>query len=142
MNPILFGPILDLFTKALDKVWPDPEKKAQLQLELAKMQQAGDFKELEATLAMAQGQMDINKVEAASASGFTSGWRPAIGWICASGLGYQVLLRPVGGWVALNWLHWTSLPPALEMDSLMSLLFGMLGLGAYRTYEKVKGVTK
>lgn len=142
MNPLILGPIMDLFGKLADKIWPDPEKKAQAQLELLKMQQAGEFKELEANLALAQGQMEINKVEAASPSVFTSGWRPAVGWICASGLGYQVLLRPIGGWIALNWLHWASLPPALEMDSLMSLMFGMLGLGAYRTFEKVKGVTK
>lgn len=142
MNPLIFGPIMDLFSKVADKIWPDPEKKAQAQLELLKMQQAGDFKELEANLLLAQGQMDINKVEAGSSSLFTSGWRPAVGWVCASGLGYQLLLRPIGGWIALNWFNWTSLPPALELDTLMSLLFGMLGLGAYRTIEKVKGVTK
>lgn len=142
MNPLLIGPISEMFGKVMDKIWPDPEKKAQAQLELMKMQQAGDFKELETTLLLAQGQMKINEVEAASASIFTSGWRPAVGWVCATGLGYQILLRPLGGWVAMEWFHWTSLPPPLEMDSLMTLLFGLLGLGGYRTYEKVRGVTK
>jgi len=37
-----------------------------------------------------------------------------------------------------NLFGWT-LPPQLEMDTLMTVLFGMLGLGAYRTVEKVKG---
>jgi hypothetical protein len=142
MNPLLVGPIMDLFSKVADKIWPDPEKKAQAQLELVKLHQAGEFKELEANLALAQGQMDINKAEASSGNAFAAGWRPAVGWICASGLGYQVLLRPLGGWIAFNWFNWTNLPPALEMDTLMSLLFGMLGLGAYRTFEKVKGVAK
>lgn len=142
MNPLILGPIMDLFGKVADKIWPDPEKKAQAQMELLKLQQAGEFKELEASLLLAQGQMDINKVEAANPSLFTSGWRPAIGWVCASGLGYQILIRPIGGWIALNWFHWTSLPPSLEMDTLMSLMFGMLGLGAYRTIEKIKGVSK
>lgn len=140
MNPLLFGPIMDLFTKVADKIWPDPAKKAEAQLELLKMQQAGEFKELEANLLLAQGQMDINKVEAGSSSLFVAGWRPAVGWVSVLGLFYQFLLRPLGGWVALNWFHWANLPPALETDTLMSLLFGILGLGAYRTVEKIRGV--
>jgi len=142
MNPLILGPLMGLFEKVTDRFFPDPEKKQQAQLEVLKLAQAGELKELEASLLLAQGQLKINEVEAASPSVFTSGWRPAVGWICATGLGYQVLIRPLGGWIALNWLHWTSLPPALEMDTLMSLLFGMLGLGAYRTFEKIKGVTK
>lgn len=142
MNPLLLGPIFDLVGKISDKIWPDPQQKAQAQLELLKMQQAGEFKELEASLLLAQGQMEINKVEAGNTSLFTSGWRPAVGWVCASGLAYQLLLRPIGGWVATNILLWPTLPPPLELDTLMSLLFGMLGLGAYRTIEKVRGVTK
>jgi hypothetical protein len=49
-----------------------------------------------------------------------------------------MLLRPLAGWALVNWLHWTSLPPELDVTSLMTLLFGMLGLGAYRTVEKFK----
>jgi len=30
--------------------------------------------------------------------------------------------------------------PALDTGTLMTLLFGMLGLGGYRTYEKVSGI--
>lgn len=142
MNPLLLSPIFDMFGKVMDKIWPDPEKKAQAHLELMKMQQAGDFKELESNLLLAQGQMDINKVEAGSASLFTSGWRPAVGWVCALGLFYQMFLRPLLGWGAMQWFGWTDLPPALELDTLMTLLFGMLGLGAYRSFEKVKGVAK
>jgi hypothetical protein len=32
--------------------------------------------------------------------------------------------------------------PAFDMDSLMTVLLGMLGLGGLRTVEKVKGLTK
>ena len=32
--------------------------------------------------------------------------------------------------------------PAFDMDSLMTVLMGMLGLGGLRTYEKLKGVAK
>jgi hypothetical protein len=47
------------------------------------------------------------------------------------------MFRPIVGWVMSNWLHWTA-PPSLEMETLLTLLFGMLGLGAYRTYERVR----
>lgn len=137
MNSLLAGGLFDVLGKVFDRVFPDPQQKAQAQLELLKMQQAGEFKELDASVQLALGQMEVNKVEAAGESLFKSGWRPAIGWVCAAGLLYQLLLRPLLGWAAQNYLKW-SLPPSLEMDTLGTLLFGMLGLGAYRTVEKIK----
>jgi hypothetical protein len=32
--------------------------------------------------------------------------------------------------------------PTFDMDSLMTVLLGMLGLGGLRTAEKIKGVSK
>jgi hypothetical protein len=32
--------------------------------------------------------------------------------------------------------------PAFDMDSLMTVLLGMLGLGGLRSYEKSKGLAK
>jgi hypothetical protein len=32
--------------------------------------------------------------------------------------------------------------PAFDMDSLMTVLLGMLGLGGMRSFEKAKGLTK
>lgn len=137
MNSLLAGGLFDVLGKVFDRVFPDPQQKAQAQLELLKMQQAGEFKELDASVQLALGQMEVNKVEAASESTFKSGWRPAIGWVCAFGLLYQLLLRPLLGWAAANYFKW-SMPPSLEMDTLGTLLFGMLGLGAFRTVEKIK----
>ena len=85
-----------------------------------------------------KGQVDVNKIDAASGSLFKGGWRPAVGWICAFALGYQMLARPLLVWVSgiYEWLP----PPSLEMDTLLTLLFAILGLGAYRTYERRTGV--
>lgn len=90
--------------------------------------------ELEGQIAASQSA--TNQIEAASDSLFKSGWRPAIGWICGSALGYQMLLRPLLSWAsqAYAWMP----PPSLEMDTLLTLLFAILGLGAYRTYEKTR----
>ena len=136
MNPVLISSLFDVVGKVFDRVWPDPEKKAAAQLELMKMQQAGEFKEMETNLQLQLAQIGVNTEEAKSESLFKSGWRPAVGWACVSGLVYQLFLRPLLGWIAINYWHWTQ-PPSLEMETLMTLLFGILGLGAYRTYEKV-----
>jgi len=89
----------------------------------------------ESTIAAAQSE--VNKVEAASDSLFKSGWRPMAGWACVGGLVYQVIVRPLLAWLSAiySWMP----PPSLEMDTLLTLLFGMLGLGAYRSYERVNG---
>lgn len=133
-----FGPLVDLASKVLERVIPDPQAKAAAQLEVLKLAQSGELAQLQADLALAQGQQDINKIEAASDGVFKGGWRPATGWICAGGLAYQMIARPIFGWIAVNVWTWP-MPPPLEMDTLLTLLFGMLGLGAYRTVEKVRG---
>jgi hypothetical protein len=142
MNPLLLGPILDLFNKVADKVWPDPEKKAQAQLELVKMQQAGDFKELEVNLALAQGQMDINKVEAASSDPFTSRARPFIMWVCGLSLLYAALIDPFARFIATVFYHYTGSFPEIDTTITLQVLFGLLGLGGFRTLEKIRGVAK
>lgn len=85
------------------------------------------------------GQVELNKLEAQSTSLFRSGWRPAVGWICVFALAYHMLFRPLVGWAAAFW-GWP-FPPPLEIDTLLTLLFGLLGLGAYRTAEKIKGLS-
>lgn len=136
MTPIIGG-LLDAGLRILDKVIPDPAAKAQAQLELLKLQQAGEFKALEADLQLALAQTEVNKVEAASADPFKSGWRPAAGWVCVLGLLYQFLLQPLLAWGST--MQGYAAPPVLQLGDLYGLLFGMLGLGAYRSVERVKG---
>ena len=130
-------PFLEVGLKLLEKLIPDPQAKAQAQLELLKLEQAGEFKELDLDMQGRLAQADINKAEANSGDAFRAGWRPLVGYICALGLGYQLLARPLLEWLSMS-LGW-AIPPPLETDTLLTLLFGMLGLGAYRTVEKVKG---
>lgn len=140
MNPLLVGGIFDLAGKVFDKLFPNPEEKAKAQYELFKLQQEGAFKELEAELQMAQGQMDINKAEAESPDFFRGGWRPFIGWVCGLGLAYQFIFRPLLTFTLMVAETKVQALPALEMETLMTLLLGMLGLGGLRTAEKLKGV--
>jgi hypothetical protein len=94
---------------------------------------------LAADNAARQAQTDVNKVEAASSSMFVAGWRPFIGWVCGTGLLVQFLINPLFTWVAALF-HRLFVFPSLDLGTLTTLLFGMLGLGAMRTYEKVNGV--
>jgi hypothetical protein len=136
MTPILGG-ILDAGLKILDKVIPDPAAKQAAQLELLKLQQAGEFRQLEADLQLALAQTKINEVEAASPDVFRGGWRPAAGWVCVAGLAYQFLFQPLAAWS--GGIHGWAPPPVLDLGDLYGLLFGMLGLGAYRSFERLKG---
>ncbi|MFZ4537836.1 holin family protein [Propionivibrio sp.] len=136
MNPLLIGGLFDVVGKLADRLWPDPAKKAEAQLELLKMSQAGEFKQLDADLQLALAQSEVNKVEAAAPDFFTRGWRPFIGWVCGLGLAYQFLLRPLLMGLLLRDF------PELGMETLMTLLFGLLGLGSLRTTEKIKGVAR
>ncbi len=89
-------------------------------------------------------QVELNKLESQHRSRFVSGWRPFIGWICGLALGYNFIFRELIIWGML-WYDKaliSNLPPALQMEHLMTILMGMLGLGAYRSFEKNKGLTK
>jgi hypothetical protein len=124
--------LLDIGSKVIDRVWPDPEKAAAAKLELFKMQQSGE-------LAVIAGQLDINKVEAANPSVFVSGWRPFIGWVCGSGFAIQFVIGPLAEWGSALYGHPVKFPQ-MDMGTMMPLLAGMLGLGAMRTAEKINGV--
>ena len=83
-------------------------------------------------------QSEINKVEAQHRSVFVSGWRPFTGWICAVALLYNFVLRDLAIWA----FGIEQVPPALQMEHLMTVLFGMLGLGGMRSIEKIKDKTR
>ena len=102
-----------------------PEKEAEI------MQRA-----VEIEAAINNAQSEINKIEAANANIFVSGWRPFIGWTCGIALFYNYVGMPFITYF-VNW-YGGPLMPALDIGELTTILFGMLGLGAMRTYEKTK----
>ena len=125
-------PVTALFevgSKVLDRVLPDPAQQAAAKLELMKLQQNGE-------LAQITGQMEINKVEAASSSLFVSGWRPSIGWVCGAGFAVQFVIGPLAEWGAALAGHPVKFPQ-MDTGTMMPLLLGMLGLGGLRTAEKL-----
>ena len=95
-----------------------------------------------------EGQVEVNKVEAASTNWFVAGWRPALGWVGAAGFAYQFLLYPVLTWLwaflqAIGWVaQGLPTPPMLDTGALWVLVSGMLGLVSARSVDKIKGVAR
>lgn len=121
----------------LERIWPDPAARAQGELELFKLQQEGAFKELDAQLQADLAQVEANKVEGASDNLFKAGWRPAVGWVCVAAFAYAGLGRPLIPFIAGLFGHQVPELPPID-DVFTELLFGMLGLGGMRTFEKLK----
>ena len=122
----------------LDKIIPDPAAAADAKLKAIELAQRGELATLDADLRLMLAQADINKAEA-STDLFRGGWRPACGWVCAAGLAYTFLLRPVLPWLASLAGADVQAMPEIDTDTLMVLLTGMLGLGGLRTVERIRG---
>lgn len=131
MLEALIGPVTGL----LDKFIEDKDQKAKLAHEIATM---AERHAQERALA----QIEVNKTEAASRNPFVAGWRPFIGWTCGIALAWHFVLAPflmfIAAWVGFE----VPRLPVFDMDNLMTVLLGMLGLGGLRSFEKVKGISK
>lgn len=104
----------------------------------AKLEQAA----LQADQIAQASQAEINKIEAASSSMFVAGWRPFIGWVCGIVLAWQYVCYPFFLWVLAIIGSTMTPPPQLSLEELWPIITGMLGLAAYRSYEKKHGVHK
>jgi hypothetical protein len=87
-------------------------------------------------------QAEINRVEAVHRTVFVAGWRPFIGWVCGMALAYNFICRDIIVWAATVLDTTVPIPPALQMDELMTVLLGLLGLGTLRTIEKIGAVSR
>ena len=131
MLQALIGPVTGL----LDKFIEDKDQKNAIAHEIATL---AEKQAHESQMA----QILTNREEAKSRSVFVAGWRPFIGWTCGVALAYHFIISPLILFaVAVAGLEIPALP-AFDMDSLMTVLLGMLGLGGMRSFEKAKGLTK
>ena len=75
------GAVSSLVETVIGKIWPDKT--------------AAEAQQLAAAVMVVQGQLDINKTEAANPSVFVSGWRPALGWICGAACAWNWIGLPI-----------------------------------------------
>lgn len=122
----LIGPVTGL----LDKFIEDKDQKNALAHEISTMSEKH-------ALELAKGQMEINKVEAASSNLFVSGWRPFIGWTCGLGMFGNFITIPFANFV-LALADYDVVIPLVPLETMMPVLMGMLGLGAMRSFEKTR----
>lgn len=132
-------PVVDLVGKVLDRVIPDPAAAAAAKLQVDTLVQTGELAQLAANTAAMTAQTDTNKVEAASNNVFVAGWRPFCGWVGGAGLAYSAIIEPVARFVSTVYFGYTGSFPVIDTTITMQILFGLLGLGAMRSYDKKQG---
>ena len=134
MISALISSILPVAGEVIDRLVPDKNGAAKAKQELEKAL-------VHAEVSGLLGQIEINKVEAASRSVFVAGWRPFIGWSCGAAMAYSYVVQPILAFALAQTGHLIELP-RVELGEMMPVLLGMLGLGGMRSFEKFKGVSK
>lgn len=145
MNPLLISGLFSAAQSLIERFFPDPAQKAAAALELARMQQNGELALLASETDLAKLQIQVNVEEAKSTNIFVSGWRPAVGWVCAAAFAYSYVILPFAQFLVFTFgttgmAEQLALAPKLELSEMLPVLFGMLGLSGLRTTERIKGV--
>lgn len=126
--PVL-STIINTVGNVVDKIIPDKGRAAEMKHEIATSLITSDL-----------AQMEVNKAEANHKSTFVAGWRPACGWVCVLALFYNYIATPMlGAWATVYYPD--AVIPQLDISELLTLLFGMLGMGTLRSYDKRNGVS-
>jgi hypothetical protein len=131
MLELLVGPVSNI----LDKFIEDKDQKAKLAHEIATMAERHAQEQVLA-------QLEVNKAEAAHRSMWVAGWRPFVGWSCGAAMAWHFILLPITLFITSFAGFEVPELPTFDMDSLMTVLLGMLGLGGLRTFEKSKGLAR
>lgn len=157
VDPVTLGSLFKLGQTALEKLFPDPTKRAEEMRKLEELRQKGDMAELSAHVQLMLGQLEINKEEARSGSWWVAGWRPAVGWVGAVGLALAFIPKAIV--LTSLWAYQAKvmmdgciasaacdiatyqLPPFpdLGITDLIGLLGGILGIGVMRSFDKTRG---
>ncbi len=153
MSTLAAGAAASVITAAgsvLDGLFTSDEERLKVGLALEELRQQPALLELER-----------QKTEAAHASWFVAGARPAVLWVGCAGLAYAFVVQPLLAWataVVAGLLGWAGglfgsppldpaslaalMPPVLDMAALTACLTGTGALAALRSYEKTQGVAR
>lgn len=139
MDPITISGILGIGGKLIDKLFPDPTEKAKAQLELLRLQQAGELDEMKT-------QLSAIIAEANSTDPWTSRARPTFMYVVyvlllwSIPMGLVAVFNPAAAVTfTAGFKAWMAALPEPVLT-----LFGvvMTGYTAGRSWEKVRGVAK
>ncbi len=139
MDPITISSIFGIGSKIIDKLFPDPTEKAKAQIELLRLQQAGELEEVKV-------QLSAIMAEASSADPWTSRARPSFLYVVyvlllwSIPMGVLSIFAPdAADKFTAGFGKWM-----LALPEPILTLFGvvMTGYVAGRSWEKVRGVAK
>ena len=142
----IIGDLIKGAESLISEAITDKDKKNELNAQLKRLQLETENRLLEREHDAKIAQIEVNKEEAKSKSLFVAGWRPAVGWTCCFAMVFNFIIQPLILWILPILSVWypeaakITPPPALSLGEMLPILMGMLGLGAYRTYEKKNGV--
>ena len=119
----MIASLLPVASKLLGKFIEDKDTKNKLAHEIATMAEKHAQQ-------LAIEQIKIN-IEEAKGNWFQSSWRPLIGWICGLSLAINYMVAPICAGFGIT-------IPQADMSVMMPLMFGMLGIGGMRSYDKMK----
>lgn len=133
---------------ALDDLFTSDEERAVFELRKAEITERIEARLMQPQLLQAETTLK----EAEHSSVFVAGWRPALGWVAASGLAWEFILRPViastlhivslSGWNPVGCIQAAADLPHLDAEQLMALVAVLLGVAGFRSFEKAKGVAR
>ncbi len=136
--------VAEIAKSLVDRFVPDPAQRAQAEIDLQQAIGQREAAVVQATAEIAKAQVAVNLAEAQGNDRFSARWRPATGWVCVFGFGYQFIAAPILTWATnlLGVIIGAAIPPAptLSINDLMIVLTGILGLGIQRTIERTQGV--
>jgi len=130
MLNLLIGPITEL----LSKVIPDKTERERLAYEISTLAERQAHEQV-------MSQLEVNKTEAAHKSLYVAGARPFILWTCGVSMAFNYVGVPLVEMITVLAGNPIVLEP-LNLEVMMPVLLGMLGLGGMRTYEKRHGVAR
>ena len=119
--------LIEPVSNLLDKWIPDATEKQKIAFELSTLSERHAQE-------LAIAQIELNKAEA-KGNWFQSSWRPLCGYVCVLGFGVNFLISPLAAGFGID-------IPQADTSVMMPVLMGMLGLGAMRSTERIKGVGK
>lgn len=127
------GPTASDLFGLIDKLFTSDDERMAAKLKVLELEKSGEL-----------AQIAVNAQEAQHDSIFVAGWRPFIGWVCGLAFTWAFLLYPMLSFlvVALGITADLTLVPDLDLNAMMPVLMGILGLGAMRSWEKKEGVAR
>ena len=153
----VIGDLIEKLSNGIDELVTSDEEMGQIDIEKQRIA----LQILSAELKEQHMQLQINMAQANHPSIFVAGARPAIIWIGALGLAYEALLRPLGTWLIMLSLDMSEILgeaafqeatseqiqtvaqfyqlPSMNTELFMPIILGVLGIGGFRTWEKING---